>query len=102
VAGDITCKACVIQLYTYLESKGTKDEVWIALRDKGNIILNESSLNYLKSQLPQAQFTFLSAESFFPRQEKYPYLLIVNKSDSVKIGYDSLFIGEHLNLRYLK
>ena len=102
VAGDITCKACVIQLHNYLSKKIKKENLAVGLKNKGNIILNESGPNYYKKDLPKARFIFLDKESLFPKKEKYPYLLIVLKNDTLKIPYDSLFIGDDLNTRFLK
>jgi hypothetical protein len=104
VAGDITCKACVIQLHAYLYKTTKKHNLLLALRNKGNIILNESGVNYFQKEIPNAEFIFLDKESFFPKKEKYPYLLIVLKKDTVKMPYDSLFYGEagHLNIKHLK
>jgi hypothetical protein len=102
LAGDITCKSCVVQLHDYLKKKTKKGNLLIAFRDKGNIILNESGLNYFQQALPKAKFIFLTDASLFPLKEKYPYLLTVTKQDTLKIPYDSLFYGNDLNTKYLK
>ena len=101
VVGDISCKACVIQLHNYLHKRVKKENLSVAFRDKGYFVLNESSINYYKSELQKARFVFLKQLSFFPAKEKFPYLLRVLNNDTVKIPYDSLFIGESLNLKYL-
>jgi hypothetical protein len=102
VVGDITCKACVIQLHHYLDKRVGKKELLIALRNKGHFILNESSTSYYKAELPKAVFTFFDKEYYFPAKERYPYLIRVCRRDSVKTPYDSLFTGENLNLRHLE
>ena len=102
VAGDITCKACVIQLHDYLSKKVKKDRLTIGLRDKGNIIMNESGPDYYKKELPKASYIFLTQQSFFPPKERYPYLFIITKNDTLKIPYDSLFIAEGLNTSHLR
>lgn len=102
VAGEITCKACVIQLHNYLQKKIRKQNLTISLRDKGNIILNEMSLSYFRQELPKAQFVFLNKASLFPNKEKYPYLLSIVKQDTLKLPYDSLFYDEDLNTRHLR
>lgn len=101
VAGDITCKACVIELHTYLEKKTKKAGLEIALQDKGHFILNESSLSYFQKELPSSKIVFLSNALLFPKKEKYPYLLKINKGDTIKVSYDSLFVDDVLNVRHL-
>jgi hypothetical protein len=102
VAGDITCKACVIELHGYLEKRTKKNNLSIAFRNKGNIILNESGLNYFRKELPKANFIFLDNMSFFPDKERYPYLLSISKNDTLKIPYDSLFFENGLNTKHLR
>lgn len=101
VAGDITCKACVIELHNYLAKKNKKAGLEIALQDKGHVILNESSLRYFQKELPSSKIVFVSNVLLFPKKERYPYLLKINKRDTLKISYDSLFINEVLNVRHL-
>ncbi len=102
VAGDITCKSCVIELHAYLNKKTKKENLSIALRDKGYLILNESSLNYYQREIPRAQFQFLTSERFFKGKEKYPYLFIITGKDSLKLPYDSLYAGDQLRIKHLK
>lgn len=101
VAGDISCKACVIELHTYLSKKTKKENLSIGLRDKGQLILNESALNYYQREIPSAQFQFLTTRPYFIGKEKYPYLLIITGKDTLKLPYDSLFVGEELNTKQL-
>ncbi|PBQ32584.1 hypothetical protein CNR22_12645 [Sphingobacteriaceae bacterium] len=101
ITGDISCKACVIQLHNHLSRKIKKDKLCIALRDRGNIILNESASAYFKHDLPLARYILLNNETLFPLKEKYPYLLSILGKDTLKISYDSLFTENGLYLNYL-
>lgn len=101
IAGDITCKACVIELHNYLEKRTKKGTLEIALQDKGHFILNESSQQYFQKELPHSKIVLLKNVLLFPKKEKYPYLLKINKRDTVKVSYDSLFINDVLNFRHL-
>lgn len=101
IAGDITCKSCVIELHSYLEKKTKKGGLEIALQDKGHFIVNESSKQYFQKELPSSKIVFSSNRLLFPKKEKYPYLLKINQGDTAKVPYDSLFINEVLNIRHL-
>lgn len=105
MAGDITCKACVIQIHQYLSGRTKTGKLLIGLRNKGNLILNESSVNYYRNELPKSSFIFFDGEVLFPRKERYPYVLRIDNSDTLKIPYDSLFSGKNsqdLQLRHLR
>lgn len=102
VSGDLTCKACVIQLHNYLSRKVKKKSLFILLEDKGNFLLNQTSSTYLKSELPAAIFIFSNKKELFPSRKKYPYLIRIYKGDTTKIIYDSLFTEENLNTRQLE
>lgn len=101
VAGDITCKACVIELHNYLEKRTKKGTLEIALQDKGHFIPNESSRQYFQKELPSSKIVFSSNRLLFPKKERYPYLLKINQGDTTKVPYDSLFINDVLNIRHL-
>lgn len=102
VTGDITCKACVIEIHSHLSKRNKKKNICIALKDKGHLISNETGLSYYRSELPKANFIFLQQESFFPKKEKFPYVLTIVNADTVKIPYDSLYARDILNTALLK
>lgn len=101
VAGDVTCKACVIELHNHFEKRTKKGTLEIALQDKGYFVLNESYQQYFQKELPRSKIVFLNNVLLFPKKERYPYLLKINKGDTVKVSYDSLFINDILNVRSL-
>jgi len=101
LVGDISCKSCVLELYAYLIKKTKNDKITIATRDKKNIFLNDNKIAYFKKELTKANFLILDAPRLFPEHEKYPYLLKITGRDTLKFLYDSLFVGENLNVRHL-
>ena len=101
VTGDITCKSCVIQLYEHLVTMSKNDKITIGVRDKESIILNDNTINYFQKELPTARFVIIRAKSLFREREKYPYLLKVLAIDTLKIPYDSLFVGDYLRINSL-
>jgi hypothetical protein len=102
VAGDISCKACVIELHHYLYKNVKKEKLSVAFRDKGSVILNAAGPAYFKEELPKAHYIFLDNALLFPAREKYPYLLKIVGSDTLKMPYDSLFLADGLNTKYLR
>lgn len=102
VTGDITCKSCVIDLHKYLRSKTKNSNITIVTRDKGSIVANDLTVNYLKNELPTANFNVVNTPELFAERQRYPYLLRIVENDSLKFPYDSLFKGEDLNKKYLR
>lgn len=101
IIGDITCKACVLDAENYLKTRIKKDKLVLCFRDRKNIISNQLVLGYYKNELPKANFLFLKDSTLFLVKERYPYLLKIDGKDTLKMPYDSLFIGEYLNTSYL-
>jgi hypothetical protein len=102
IVGDITCKACVIQLHMYYSKKVKSLALLIGIEDKNNLLLNGMKENYFRQELPKANFVFLNNTAIFNKTEKYPFILKIAGKDTLKLPYDSVFIGEYLNARNLK
>lgn len=102
VVGDITCKSCVIDLHKYLRSKTKNSYINIVTSDKGSIVANDLTINYLKNEIPSANFKIIDLPQMFAERQHYPYLIRIVNNDSLKFPYDSLFMGEDLNKKYLR
>lgn len=97
VVGDICCKSCVVQLYKHLNSRlHSSSSITIGVKNHNNIIVNEMATSYYKTELPDANFALLSNATLFT-VKKYPYLVKIQKNDTVVTHYDQLFIGDNVN-----
>jgi hypothetical protein len=102
VIGDLTCKSCVVQLHNFLSSKVKKSHLSIGFKNRNNFFSSESTMGYYHKELPKAKYLMLNNDSYFPAKERYPYVLKITGKDTIKTGYDSLFFGEYLNVKFFR
>lgn len=98
VTGEFTCKSCVLDLFEYLYKK-QRDKVSIGTAYK-NVIVGGLSLAYYQKSLPNASFQARPI-NLSTMYRKYPTLIRCCSQDSSIYPFDSLFIGNSLNVNFI-
>jgi hypothetical protein len=101
VVGDLTCKACVVELHEYLSEKVKGAKIKIVVKKHQSIVGNDLIISYYKKEIPNANFVVTNKAELFSQRERYPYLLKINHTDTLKLPFDSLFSDNGLNFRHL-
>lgn len=100
LTGGITCHACVNEIYKTLSKSISSKKIYIGIENKG-IFVNESAINYYKSDLQGVRFEIFNSHKHF-QQDKFPYVMKIDKGDTLIFTYDEIYLNDKLNINTIQ